>query len=297
MKWKQRGTTVAGGNGEGHQLNQLHCPLGISIAPDKSLVIADYDNHRIVRWEPQAKAGTITGGGKGQGNRTDQLCYPTDVLLDKASKSLVIADQGNQRVVRWFHQNPNSQQIVIEKVDCCGLAMDKNGFLYVSDIEKHEVRRWKQGENKGTVVVGGNGRGNKLNQLSRPSYLFVDEQQTVYVSDWENHRVMKWKKGAKEGVVVAGGNGEGHRLNQLSQPQSVLVDQFGDIYVSDGGNHRVVRWKEGDDEGELVVGGNGKGKDSNQLHGPTALAFDEDESLYVADYGNSRVQKFDLILE
>ncbi|CAF1315403.1 unnamed protein product, partial [Rotaria magnacalcarata] len=72
--------------------------------------------------------------------------------------------------------------------------MDEQRYLYVSNYEKHEVRRYQLGENIGTLVAGGNGRGNGLNQLNCPTYLFVDRQQNVYVSDYWNHRVMKWKK-------------------------------------------------------------------------------------------------------
>jgi sugar lactone lactonase YvrE len=296
-KWRIRGITVAGGNGQGHELNQLHCPLGISFDQGNHILISDYDNHRIVRWKCLAKAGTLIAGGKGQGNQMNQLDWPTDVLFDKQTHSFIIADQGNRRVIRWFDKDPEKQEVLIDDIACCGLAVDKQGLLYISDIEKNEVRRWKSGKGQGKVAVGGNGKGNKLNQLSRPSYLYVDEHQSVYISDWENHRVIKWTKDAKEGVVVAGGNGEGHGLNQLSQPQGVLVDRWGYIYVTDGGNHRIVRWCEGDKEGEIVAGGNGKGKESNQLHGPTGLAFDDEGNLYVADYGNNRIQKFDYVLE
>ena len=81
-----------------------------------------------------------------------------------------------------------------------GLAIDHQRYLYVSDTEKDEVRRYTIGDKNGIVVAGGNGRGNQLNQLNFPTYLFVDEEQAVYVSDWNNHRVMKWNKGAKEGI-------------------------------------------------------------------------------------------------
>ena len=89
-----------------------------------------------------------------------------------------------------------------------GLTMDENGSLYVIDEEKHEVRRYRRGESQGTVVAGGNGNGNRLNQLSNPRYVFVDRDHSVYVSDYGNHRVMKWMEGAKEGIVVAGGQGQ-----------------------------------------------------------------------------------------
>ncbi|CAF4720167.1 unnamed protein product, partial [Rotaria socialis] len=102
--------------------------------------------------------------------------------------------------------------ILIDNIDCYGVAMDEQRYLYVSDDEKHEVRRYQLGEKNGTRVAGGNGQGGGLNQLNWPTYLFVDRQQNVYVSDNNNHRVMKWVEGAKEGIVVAGGQGEGNAL-------------------------------------------------------------------------------------
>ena len=40
-KWKQNAITVAGGNGEGQQLNQLNRPIGIFIDKKKNIFIAD----------------------------------------------------------------------------------------------------------------------------------------------------------------------------------------------------------------------------------------------------------------
>ena len=79
--------------------------------------------------------------------------------------------------------------------------MDNDGYLYVLDVTKHEVRRWKIGEKNGTLVARGNGKGNRFDQLNTPYYIFVDTDQSVYVSDLHNHRVMKWMKGAREEVV------------------------------------------------------------------------------------------------
>ncbi|CAF1584003.1 unnamed protein product [Adineta ricciae] len=294
LKWKQQATTVAGGNG--NQFNQLSSPYGISVGQNKTIIIADYGNDRVVRWEWQAKKGTIVAGGKGRGNRTDQLHSPRDVIVAKDNQSIIIVDYSNRRVIRWFDQSPLNQQILINDIDCYGLAMDKEGYLYVSDVRKQEVRRWKEGESQGTIVAGGNGLGNRLNQLKWPSYLFVDDEQSIYVSDHGNHRVMKWRKDAKEGSIVAGGNREGNSLNQLWHPEGVIVDRWGQIYVADLGNNRVMRWREGDKEGGIVVGGNGYGQRLDQLSYPTGLSFDDEGNLYVADCGNDRIQKFDLIL-
>ena len=83
--------------------------------------------------------------------------------------------------------------------------MDHERCLYVCDTGKDEVRRYTIGDKNGIVVADDNGKGNQLNQLNFPTYLFVNEEQAVYVSDWNNHRVMKWNKGTNQGIVVAGG--------------------------------------------------------------------------------------------
>ncbi|CAF0977928.1 unnamed protein product [Adineta steineri] len=291
-KWIQDAITVAGGNGQGQELNQLNRPTGIFIDKNKNIFIADCWNHRILEWKCNANEGQIIAGGNGQGNRIDQLNCPTGIIVDQQNHSIIIADRGNRRVVQWLNQK---QQILIHNIDCFRLTMDKHGFLNVSDWKKNEVRRWKMGEynNEGIIVAGGNGQGNQNNQFSYPNFIFVDEEQSVYVSDCDNHRVMKWKKDANEGRIVAGGNGQGGNLNQLSQPAGLIVDDLGQIYVADFGNHRIMRWCEGKEEGEIVVGENGEG---NQLNGPTGLSFDDEGNIYVTDRWNYRIVNFKIIL-
>mgnify|MGYP001035418898 CR=1 FL=1 len=217
------------------------------------------------------------------------------MILDEKKKSLIICDYGNKRVVRWSLENRNGQkEILIENIRCYGLMMNENGDLFVSDRENDAVKRWKKGERRkeGMVVAGGNGRGNKLNQLSGPTYIFVDREETVYVSDRDNHRVMKWLKGASEGIIVAGGQGQGNSSNQFNYPQGLLVNEVGDVYVADWYNHRIMCWPWGSKEGRVVVGGNGEGKGSNQLNRPSGLSFDVENNLYVADQLNHRIQRF-----
>ncbi|CAF4952627.1 unnamed protein product, partial [Rotaria socialis] len=132
---------------------------------------------------------------------------------DKEADSLIICDRRNRRVARWSRRSGTTQgEILIDNIDCWGLAMDEQRYLYVSDYVKHEVRRYQLGEKNGTLVAGGNGTGNSLNQLNDPRYIFVDRDHSVYVSDDWNHRVMKWVEGTKEGIVVAGGQGNGNAL-------------------------------------------------------------------------------------
>ncbi|CAF3912178.1 unnamed protein product, partial [Rotaria sp. Silwood1] len=262
--WSQNGITVAGGNREGSETNQLYWPWGLYVDDDQTIYVADYHNHRIVEWKSGATNGKVVAGGNEEGNGAHQLNCPIDVIIDKESDSLIISDRGNRRVVRWPRQNGTRGETIISNIDCIGLTMDENGFLYVVDNEKHEVRRYKIGDTKGTVVAGGNGKGNRLDQLSDPTYVFVDLDHSVYVSDNENHRVMKWEEGATQGIIVAGGHGEGNSLTQLNEPEGVVVDQLGTVYVADCWNHRIMRWPKGATQGSVIISGNGEGSQSNQ---------------------------------
>jgi sugar lactone lactonase YvrE len=272
------------------------CPEALYVYDDHTIYIADRYNHRIVEWRCGEKNGRVVAGGNRLGKSNKQLDNPTDVLVDKKSDSLIISDWMNRRVMQWPRQNGKNGEIIIPDIECWGLAMDKNGYLYVSDTEKHEVRRWKIGDTNGTIVAGGNGNGNHLNQLNSPSYIFVDEDYSVYVSDSNNYRVMKWMKDAKEGIVVAGGNGDRNNPRQLFSVRGVTVDRLDQIYVADRDNHRVMRWCKGATHGTVVLGGNREGAQSNLFNRPIGLSFDRQGNLYVADSRNYRIQKFEIDL-
>ncbi len=191
------------------------------------------------------------------------------MIIDQETNSLIIADEENRRAMRWSRQNRKNGEVIISDIDCNGLTMDKNGSLYVCDYKKHLVRQWKKGDTgEGTIVAGGNGPGDQLNQVNCPTYIFVDDDYS---------------------------NGRGDSLRQLSRPAEVIVDQLGQIYVADFGNHRVMRWCQDANEGTIIVGGNGEGQQSNQFNCPISLFFDRQRNLYVVDCFNHRVQKFEIV--
>ncbi|CAF3498304.1 unnamed protein product [Rotaria sp. Silwood1] len=287
-KWIQNGITIAGGNGQGDAINQLSYPHGLCVDDDQNIYIADCSNHRIVEWKCGSTIGRIVAGGNGKGNRSDQLNSPTDVIIDKDKNSLIICDFGNKRVVRWSCQHGTNGETIISNVGCWGLTMDGDGSLYIVDQDKYEVRRYRIGENQGIIVAGGNGEGNRLDQLSCPTYIFVDRDHSLYVSDYNNHRVMKWMKGEKQGIIVASDQDQKINRTQLSHPMGIIMNQSGTLYVTDYVNYRIMRWSQGATQGNVIIGGNGR------LSSSIGLSFDREGNLYVCENGNHRVQKFNI---
>jgi sugar lactone lactonase YvrE len=291
--WSQDGVTVAGGYGMSSVTNALNFPMGVAVDDDQTIVIADSMNDRIVEWKMGATNGQVVAGGNGLGTQLDRLYGPIDVLIDKEMDSLIICEANNRRVVQWSRRSGTKEgELLIGNIHCCGLAMDDQRYLYIVDEGKYEVRRYKMGDKNGTVVAGGNGKGDDMNQLGGPTFIFVDQNYSIYISDQENDRVMKWNKDATEGIVVAGGQGRGNTLTKMNLPEGLFVDTLGTLYVVDRGNARVMRWPQGAKQGTVIVGGNGWGLGANQLRNPNGLSFDRRGNLYVADHMNHRVQRF-----
>ncbi|CAF4678387.1 unnamed protein product [Rotaria sp. Silwood1] len=281
VSWAKNGITVAGSNFTGTGLHQLRNPGPIILdLRTNTLYIADNGNARIVTWQPDAQHGAIVAGDNGEGNRTDQIGWVSDMLMDPKDGSLIICDARNRRIVRWS-QRAQEGKILIDKLYCTGLALDDQGLLYISEHDNHRVTRWILGDNitNDQVVAGGNGKGNRLDQLYEPADVFVDHNRTVYVADYYNDRIVKWIEGAKEGIV----------LGKLRWPKTIYVDQLGHLYSIDGYYNRIVRWTSDNVNGTIIIG-----EQQYTLSQPANLAFDRNGNVYASNQRTGRVEKFNI---
>jgi hypothetical protein len=100
--------------------------------------------------------------------------------------------------------------------------------------------QWKQTE---TTVLGGNGQGNKLNQLSYLQHIYVDDDdQNIYIDSFNDH-IMDWKLNANNGQIVAGGNGQGNLPQPSRITTDVIIDKKNDsLIICDNGNKQEVLW-------------------------------------------------------
>ncbi|CAF0936070.1 unnamed protein product [Rotaria sordida] len=177
-----------------------------------------------------------------------------------------------------------------------GLFVDtKHDNIYVADTDNHRIQKFnlKALETGGITVAGGNGAGNRSNQLSMPRAVYVDRNENIYIADDDNHRIQLWSKGATSGITVAGGHGKGKGLNQIGACQGIYVhEDTNSLFISDFYNDRIVKWNSETDEGIIIAGNGIGGSKANQLSGPRGIFIDECETIYIADLWNSRIQKW-----
>lgn len=247
---------------------------------DQSILIADYNNDRIVEWKFGATSGQIVAGGNGVGRELDQFNGPTYLVIEKQANVLIVCDYGNNRIMQWARQGGTKGDVIIQSIACHSLATHSQGYFYTADLNGHVVLRFKVGNKNGTVVAGGYGAGDRLSQLNQPTHIFVDESQTVYVMDSYNNRVMKWMQGAREGtVLVAPG--------RLEAKGRLFVDPMGTLSVCQEATDRLWRICPGEKQGNFIF------PESGQLVIRAGdISFDRAGNLYITDMVNHQVLRF-----
>ncbi len=100
-------TIVAGGNGEGSNLNQLRNPGAVIVDQLSTVYIVDTRNNRVVKWPKGATSGILVVGDIIGSNQADRLMFPADLSFDRHGNLLVL-DFENYRI----------QKFTINKTSC-----------------------------------------------------------------------------------------------------------------------------------------------------------------------------------
>ena len=70
--------------------------------------------------------------------------------------------------------------------------MDNTESVYVVNLGKPLIARWKKGANRSEIVLRANGDGHQVNQLNGPVDLSFDNLGNLFVSDVHNNRILRF---------------------------------------------------------------------------------------------------------
>jgi sugar lactone lactonase YvrE len=279
-------TTVAGigidgfsGEGGSATTVALSWPWGIHVTPEGTVAIADFDNNRVRRFDPESgmlatvagsgPAGLFDGSFDGDGGPATaaRLDHPMQSVMDKAG-NLLLADSWNHRIRRvdatgiittvagggmsdTLGDGGPATAAYLESPE--GLAVDTNGDLYISDNVTHRVRKVDNATGiittfAGTGVSGFSGDGGPAAeaQLAKPYGMALDGAGHLYIADSENYRIRRIDLASGIITTVAGtgvqgfaGDNASARGANLNLPYAVAMDAAGNLYIADAFNNRI----------------------------------------------------------
>ena len=314
---------------------QLVYPNGLAVDRDGNLLISDVGTHQILKLDRDGRL-TVVGGTGEQGFGGDggpavkaQLAAPSDLAFD-GEGNLLVADTFNHRIRRIDargvistvvgdgksdHSTGDTTALAVSLNNPQGIALDRDGNLYIADTYNHVVRKVDRQGGVSTFagteagLAGDKGPANKA-QLNLPQAVAVGPDGSVYISDSANSRI---RRVAKDGVIqtIAGfgpGSGEGGagfagdggpaERAKLFSPADLKFNAAGQLYIADSGNNRVRLLAHGVIVTIAGTGSPGSGGDDGKalkatLNTPQKIAVAPDGTVYVADRVNHRVRKID----
>jgi len=262
----------------------LNHPTNLLEAPDGSVIVVAWHNHKLLSVDPNSGYTTVMCGG-GAGYAGDGAPASAGTLFRQLSDA----------------------------------SLDAAGNLYIVDQQNGVVRQIGAGgvidTIAGTGEIGYSGDGGPALEAQfswargsnpNPSGGILHHDGKLYISDTDQNRirVMDLATGMIDtfaGTGTAGGSGDGGPANaaQISGPRDLELGNDGDLYFADTDNGRVRAIDLDTGTIRSVVGTDELGLDDEEglpatqtmLRRPFGIAFDPDGNLYVMDSLNSRIVK------
>lgn len=211
--------------------SRFDTPVGIAIAPDGSVFVADAGLGRVV---------VLDGDGRPRGSiGEERLIRPTGLALDRLTGELYVADTA-RHVIEVFDRSGRSVRQLGRRGSDIGefnapthlaLARDR---LYVSDTLNARVQVISQAGEPARVIGT---RGLHVGNLTRAKGVAVDREDNVYIVESYFDHLLVFDRSGRFLLPIGG---SGNEIGHFYLPAGVWSDSRDRIYVADMFNGRVI---------------------------------------------------------
>ncbi len=216
---------------EASTINNFVSPVGVGVAENGDVLVADAELHRVFRLDAQGKPKAEFG--------IDDLKRPTGLAIDPATRKIFVADTGEHNI-KVFADNGELVQVFGQKGTEPGqfnapthIAFE-GSKLYVTDTFNSRIQVF---DSAGKFLNGLGSRGLYLGNLVRPKGVTADSEGNIYIVESFHDYLLVYDNVGRF-LLPIGGTGSG--VGEFYLPAGVWIDDRDRIYVADMYNGRVA---------------------------------------------------------
>ncbi|XP_070550982.1 tripartite motif-containing protein 3-like [Ptychodera flava] len=217
-------------------LGRFRTPLGMGVAHDGNLVVADSENQRlqILNWYGKADDAIKLGR-----RRFPKPCCPMDVAVSDDG-TCYVSDQANEQIIVC-----SQKKGVISAfgegapVRPRGIALTKDGYVLTTDWwqERYCVKKYTK---NGDLVSEFGLAKSSGDSMGWPLFLAVNSKNQVFVSDQGNNRIRVFDSDGKFLFDFADRDAEDTR--KVYGPTGIHIDADDNVYVCDPNRICVLKY-------------------------------------------------------
>ena len=202
-----------------------------------------------------------------------------EIVVSQYSRHCISVYSPSGEILRSFGKKGSDEG---EFLFPCGVALDSEGNILVTDSNHHIQRFHRNGKFLSAIGIKGSG---PLQFTYPQDIIFNTTNNKIYIVD-ENNRVQV----LNSDLTFSNTFGRpGSDKGQFYNPTGIACDSTGKVYVVDACNHRIQVFTA---EGKFLrmFGRYGQGK--GELKRPLGIAIDPKDIIYVSELSNDRVSVF-----
>ena len=213
---------------------QFNYPEGVAMDGEGSILVCDYNNHRIQQFSPTGEHLKTVGT-----NGPLQFTNPVGITVHPHTHKVYVADSFNHRIQVLNSDLTYSSSFGSEGSnngefnDPYDISTDSAGNVYVVDRLNHRIQVFSS---DGQYLRQFGREGRREGGLDRPTSIAIDSHNVVYVMEWGNSRISIF---STDGEFIKAFGCKGSGPVQFNWPYGIGLDKNGTVYVCDTYNDRI----------------------------------------------------------
>ncbi|MBF0202543.1 MAG: hypothetical protein HQK66_14795, partial [Desulfamplus sp.] len=276
-------------------------PTSVATTLSGNILVADSENHRIVKLNPDGQLIT-TWGRYGDGDGEFNL--PSSVAVDLDGNVYVLgASMGKARIqkfdshgifiLEWGQSGDGNGEFSFVS-SRSHVAISPGNIVYITDTANNRIQKFTSNGNFiSTIDTVATSSGTDMG-LIYPSGIAFDRDGTLFVVHQHQESTLMVTRLSGDDKYISSfildtmedvtmDNGD-----PLMDVAGIAMGGDGNLYIADMTGHRILIYSP---DGTFVNAFGSQGSGPSQFNNPSAISFGSDGKIFVADRGNNRIEK------